>query len=401
MSINLPQIQGARERIRKYVQYSPCTHFESLSDLTGAHVYTKLENLQTTGSFKVRGALNALLQLSDEEKAAGVVAASAGNHAQAVAYGARLLGIQATIVMPETTPLTKIEGTRSFGAHIELAGLNYDAAYTKALDIQQKQGCTLIHAFDDPRVIAGQGSIGLELLEQLPEVDMVVVPVGGGGLIAGIATAIKEQRPQVQIIGVEAKRLPAMQQSLAANHVTALRPNSTMADGIAVAEVGRHTLPLVQRYVSGMVTVSEDDIAHAVLSLLEHEKTLAEGAGAVGVAALRCEKIDAIQGKTIAVIISGGNMDMTQLAVILERGLEAEHRLAQLKLVVPDSAASISDLTLLLTEQQAKILQMSSNHPFGEVEMGEVELHLTLETRGREHLEAITAAITEKGITLL
>jgi threonine dehydratase len=398
--VNLSDIQAARERLAQRVIFSPCTRFEDLSRITGADVYIKLENLQVTGSFKVRGALNALLQLDEPDKQLGIVAASAGNHAQAVAYGAQLLGISAAIVMPETTPLTKIEGTRAFGAEIVLAGQNYDAAYAKAVEIQQQSGRTLIHAFDHPHVIAGQGTIGLEILEQLPDVDLVIVPVGGGGLISGIAAALKTSRPQASIIGVEAKRLPAMQQSLAAKQIKALRPSHTLADGIAVAEVGHHTLPMVQRYVSDMVSVTDDEIARAVAYLLEREKTLAEGAGAVGIAALSNNYIRDVSGKKIVIVVSGGNIDMTQLRLILERGLESDQRLANLEVVAPDKASSIAELAVITARHQAKILSITSSHHPGEVELGEVELNLSLETKGRQHVTEIIAAITQAGFSV-
>lgn len=395
--IDFAQIEAARERLQDKVLLSPCPRFEHLSQLTGADIYIKLENLQITGSFKVRGALNTLLQLSAEQKAHGVVAASAGNHAQAVAYGAKLLHIHATIVMPETTPLIKIEGTRAYGANIVLAGQNYDEAFQVAQTLQQDKDLCLIHAFDDERVMAGQATIGLELLQQLPDLDCAIIPVGGGGLIAGIASAIKELKPEIEIIGVEAERLPAMRESLAAGNPLLLPAKSTIADGIAVSQVGQRTLPIAQRYVSAMVTVSENEIAHALLYLLEREKTLAEGAAAVGIAALYNHHIPDLRGKKVAVIISGGNIDMTRLSLILERGLEEEQRIAHITIVMPDTPGSVAELAQLTREHQAKILGIHSNHHFGEVELGEVELTLALETKGRQDVEALLAAIRSQG----
>jgi threonine dehydratase len=350
-----------------------------------------------TGSFKERGSLNKILQLSDDERRAGVITASAGNHAQGVAHAAKLCGIPAVIVMPETTPLAKIRGTRAFGAKIVFHGSGYDQAYEKALELQAGEGYTFIHAFDDPQVIAGQGTIGLELLEQLPGMDTLVVPIGGGGLISGIATAIKERHPEVRIIGVECARMPAMQQSITAGAIQRLSGASTLADGIAVAQVGRQTLPIVDRYVSDIVTVSEEEIATAIMALLEQEKTLAEGAGATGFAALYCNRIQGIAGRKVAVVISGGNIDLTLLSKILERGLEYDGRLARLKVVVPDRPKSIARVAALLAEQHAGILQISQNRAVSEVRLEETEVELLLETRGLEHVEEISRSLRDEG----
>ena len=358
MMITLADIQAARQRIGDAVFTTPCARAEILSELMGCEVFLKLENLQMTGSFKERGSLNKILQLTAAQKKAGVITASAGNHAQGVAHAAKLCGIPAVIVMPETAPLAKLRGTREFGAKIVLHGSGYDEAYEKALQLQASQGYTFIHAFDDPQVIAGQGTIGLELLEQVPAMDLVVVPVGGGGLIAGIAIAIKTLRPEVRLIGVETGRMPAMLQSITAGGIQRLQGASTLADGIAVARVGRHTLPIVDRYVSDIVTVNEEQIATAIMLLLEREKTLAEGAGATGFAALYSQRIADIAGKKVVVVISGGNIDLTLLAKILERGMESDGRLARLKVIAPDRPRSIAAIAALLTEQHAGILQI-------------------------------------------
>jgi threonine dehydratase len=393
----LADVHAARDRIKDAIYMTPCARSETLSQLLGCELYLKLENLQITGSFKERGALNKILQLIPEQMAAGVIAASAGNHAQGVAHVARKYAIPATIVMPETTPLAKIHGTRALGATIILHGSSYDEAYDKAVELQQQQGTTLIHAFDDTDVIAGQGTIGLELLQQLPDMDMVVVPVGGGGLIAGIALAIKQTRPAVQIIGVEAERMPAMQTSLASGKPERLRFANTIADGISVAKVGHYTLPIVKDYVSGMVTVTEEQIALAIMTLLEQEKTLAEGAGAVGFAALHYQQINDIKGKKVVVIISGGNIDMTMLARILERGLQSDGRLARLKVIMPDKPGNIAELAALIAEHHANILEISQNRSVSEVELGETEIELLLEARGWQHVNAITDSIRKHG----
>ena len=368
--------------------------------MLGCNLSLKLENLQMTGSFKERGAFNKILQLNEQQKAAGIITASAGNHAQAVAHAAQQCAISATIVMPETTPLAKIEGTRAFGANIILHGSAYDEAYEKAVDLQRQQGSTFVHAFDDKDIIAGQGTIGLEILQQLPNVDVVVVPIGGGGLIAGIAMAIKTTRPEVRIIGVEAERMAAMKASLASGKLKPLRAGNTLAEGIAVARVGQHTLPLVQYYVDDIVTVDEEAIAHAIMTLLEREKTLAEGAGAVGFAALYNQCIDKLAGKEVVVVISGGNIDMSMLARILERGLERDGRLSRLKLIMPDKPGSIAKLAVLIAEHHANILEISQNRSVAEVELGETEVELLLETRGSQHAETIAAALRQLNFTL-
>jgi threonine dehydratase len=397
-TITLEAIEAARRRIREHIFLSPCAYSETLSRMTGCDVHLKLENLQMTGSFKDRGALNKILQLDERQKRAGVITASAGNHAQGVAHAAALNGIRATIVMPETTPLSKVIGTRELGAEIILHGSSYDAAYQRALELQTERGSTFIHAFDDPAIIAGQGTIGLELLEQIPDMEMVIVPVGGGGLLAGIATALKTQRPEVELIGVEAERLPAMKSSLQARRITPLRPTNTLADGIAVARVGECTLPLVSRYVSKVVTVSEEEIANAVMTLLEKEKTLAEGAGAAGFAALCNRHIPGAAEKKVVLVISGGNIDMTMLSRILERGLELDGRLARLKVVVPDKPGSIAELARLLAEQRSNILQISQNRAATEVALEETEVELLLETRGNEHVRKIVECIRGYGL---
>ena len=398
--IGLADIQAARRRIGDTALLTPCTRAEILSDLIGCEVFLKLENLQMTGSFKERGSLNKILQLSEQQRAAGVITASAGNHAQGVAHAAKLSGIPAIIVMPETTPLAKIQGTRQFGAQIVLHGSGYDEAYEKAVALQAEKGCTFVHAFDDPQIIAGQGTIGLELLEQVPDLDVVLVPVGGGGLISGIATAIKSLRPEVRMIGVEAARMPAMQQSISAGVIQPVEAVNTLADGIAVARVGKQTLPIVEHLVSEILSVNEEQIATAIMLLLEREKTLVEGAGAVGFAALYSKLVPDIAGKKVVVVISGGNIDLSLLSKILERGMETDGRLARLKIIAPDRPRSIARVASLVAEQHAGILQMSQNRSVSEVKLQETEIELLLETRGLDHVEAITRLLREQGFSV-
>lgn len=399
--ININDIENARQRINAEILLTPCTYSATLSRLTGCELYLKLENLQKTGSFKDRGAFNKLLSLTDAEKAAGIIAASAGNHAQGVAHAAKICGLKCVIVMPETTPLSKVRGTREFGAEVVLHGEGYDDAFDHACELQKERGYTLVHAFDDPDVIAGQGTIGLELLEQVPDMDAVIVPVGGGGLISGIATAIKAQQPEVCIVGVESQYLPAMQQSVAAGKVQPVDMASTIADGIAVRRVGNETLPIVRELVSDIVTVSEDETAAAIMLLLEREKTLAEGAGAVGVAALYYNKLADLRGKRVVVVISGGNIDMNLLSRIIQRGLEHDGRLSELKVVVPDKPGSIAKIAAIIAEEGANIYNLSQRRWEGEVELGEREVILQLETRGHDHVEAIVSRLRERNVKVV
>src|SRR5436309_6879695 len=317
--LTLAAIRDAMDRVRDSIYLSPCARSEYFSQLTGNSVYLKLDNLQRTGAFKERGALNKLLTLTAGERERGVIAASAGNHAQGVAYHAGRHGIRAQIVMPLTTPLIKVSATRGYGAEVVLHGANYDEACEEAVRHSEKLGMTFIHPFDDEVVMAGQGTMGLEILEQVPDVEAIIAPIGGGGLIAGVGCAVKETNPRIRVIGVQPARLPSMKVALAEGHPVTLSPAATIADGIAVRRAGEKTLPLVQKYVDDIVTVDEEEIANAILLLLEREKTLAEGAGAAAIAALINHKVQ-LDGKNVAVVICGGNIDVTLLSRIIERG---------------------------------------------------------------------------------
>lgn len=398
--IRFEDIENAHHRIRNSVLRSPCAFSQKLSQATSCQLFLKLENLQMTGAYKQRGALNKILQLSEEEKQAGVITSSAGNHAQAVAYAAQCHGIQATIVMPQDTPLSKVRGTMEFGAKIILEGKNYDDSYKKAQQLQRQYGSTFIHAFNDPAIIAGQGTIGLELLEQNPYLDVVIVPIGGGGLISGLAVALKETNPKIRIIGVEAENIPSMKKSIAAGKIIPVPPANTIAEGIAVAKVGKLTFPIVKNYVDDIVTVNEKEIANAIMVLLEREKNLAEGAGASGFAALYNNKIADINGKKVCVIISGGNIDITTLSRILERGLAKDGRLANLKVVVPDRPGVLAELSTIVADQRANILQIFHNRAFSQALLGEAEVEFTLETKGNEHIQEIIDSLAQKGFTV-
>jgi threonine dehydratase len=386
--ITIADVERARARIRDSIYVSPCAHSETFSRLTGNKVFFKLENLQMTGSFKERGALNKILTLTDEERRRGVIAASAGNHAQGVAYHAGRQGIRATICMPTATPLVKVTRTREFGAEIVLHGASYDEAFEEAWRRREAEGLTFIHAFDDDAVMAGQGTIGLELIEQNPYLDAVVVPVGGGGMVSGIAVALKETNPRIQIIGVQTARLPSMKRALEEHAPCVLPPAGTIADGIAVRKAGTRTLPVIEKYVDDIVLVDEEEIANAILLLLEREKTVAEGAGAVAVAALVQGKI-ALEGKKVALIIGGGNIDVNLLARIIERGLVKDGRLVRLRVRIPDHPGALHRLTGKIAGVRANILEVFHNRAFSRVDLGETAVDVTLETRGADHIDEL------------
>ena len=396
LSISLDDVLAARERLRDSIYYSPCPHSQMLSALTGQQVYLKLENLQMTGSFKERGALNRIAKLTPEQASRGVIAASAGNHAQGVAYHASKRGIRALIVMPQTTPLVKVTATRDFGAEVLLHGANYDEAFAEAMRQCDEQELTFIHPFDDPDVMAGQGTIGLELLEQVPQLEAAVVPIGGGGLIGGVACAIKELRPEVRLVGVQTSRLPSMAAAVEAHHPVTVEPATTIADGIAVRRAGELTVPVVERYVDEIVTVDEDEIASAILMLLEREKTLAEGAGAAGLAALLQHRTS-LDGTHTAVLVGGGNIDVTLLSRIIERGLVQDGRLIRLRIHLLDKPGALHELTRLIAEHRANIVDTLHNRAYYGVNLGDTVIDITMETRGREQVEELLAALTAEG----
>jgi len=396
LNISLADVIAARERLRSAIYYSPCPHSQMLSALTGQQVYLKLENLQMTGSFKERGALNRIAMLTPEQAGRGVVAASAGNHAQGVAYHATARGIRALIVMPLATPLVKVTATRGFGAEVVLHGANYDEACEEATRLCQAQGMTFIHPFDDPAVMAGQGTIGLELLEQVPQLEAVVVPIGGGGLIGGIACAIKESRPDIRVVGVQTSRLPSMAMAVEQRHPVTLQPATTIADGIAVRRAGDVTFPVVDKYVDEIVTVDEDEIASAILVLLEREKTLAEGAGATALAAL-LQKKTSLNGAHTAVLVGGGNIDVTLLSRIIERGLVQDGRMIRLRIHLLDKPGALAELTKLIAHHRVNIVDTLYNRAYYGVNLGDTTIDITLETRGREQVQELLAALDNGG----
>ena len=395
--ITLKEIQQARERIGEYVYLSPLARSQTLSQRTGKELFLKLENLQMTGSFKERGALNRMLQLGDDEKRCGVVASSAGNHAQAVAYLAQRLELNAAIVMPENAPLTKVSNTRAYGAEVILAGQTYAEAYARALQEQEERGATFIHPYDDERVAAGQGTIGLELLEQNPDLEAVVVPVGGGGLIAGMAVALKEQRPKLKLIGVETASYPTAKRSLEQDCIVLCGDAASLADGIAVKQVGEIPFEVMREYVDQMVTVDEEEIAAAILILLEQETTGAEGAGAVALAAA-LEKKFWIKERRVAILVSGGNIDVNMLSKIIEHGLVKDGRRIRMAVAVPDKPGSLSRVSSIIASCGANILAVYHEHSFPEGPVGTTVVMFTLETRGREHAESLIATLEKEGL---
>jgi len=396
--VKLADIHSARGRIQDGIVHTPCKASQAFRDEVPCKLYWKFENLQRTGSFKDRGALNKLLQLGDGERSQGVVTASAGNHAQAVAYHASRLGIASTVVMPEFTPLIKVSNTRGYGARVIQQGATLSDGHREVQRLVDEEGLTLVHAFDDDAVIAGQGTIGLELLEQVPDMDTVVVPIGGGGIISGISLAVKSLKPSVRIIGVEAAAAASAVASREAGEVVPIESAETLADGIAVKRIGDRTFPLIQELVDDIVTVEEEEIARAILLLLEREKTVVEGAGAVPLAALMTGRIPVRQQESVVGLLCGGNIDVNMISRIIERGLVGDGRLAHLIVKVRDRPGSLSGLTDLVAEMGANVLDIHHRRGFADISVGDVEIVLEIESRGRDHVAEIMQALEDRGV---
>jgi threonine dehydratase len=399
--IGIDDVREARARIGDAVYRSPCARSEHFSRRCGATTYFKLENLQMTGSFKERGALNRLLTLQPEERRRGTITASAGNHAQAVAFHASRLGISSAVVMPKRTPLIKVANTRDMGGEVILHGDDFDAAYARAREIEAERDLTFVHPFDDDLVIAGQGTIGLELLDEVPDLDVVIVAIGGGGMISGIATAVKALRPQVEVIGVQTVAVPSMIRSLECGTPTLVPPATTIADGIAVKRPGGRTLEIVRRLVDDIVTVGEEEIANAILLLLEREKTVAEGAAATTLAALINGHVPRAAGKKVCMVLGGGNVDVNVLARVIERGLMKDQRLVRLDVKLQDRPGALVNLLRLVADAEANVLEVHHERAFEGVSLGEVDVELTLETRGAEHAAEIVAQIEAAGLEIV
>lgn len=362
--------------------------------------YLKADCLQKTGAFKLRGAYYKLSTLTDEEKARGVIACSAGNHAQGVAFAARDMGIPATICIPAGAPLSKIEATRSYGANVVLVPGVYDDAHAEAVRLRDEQGLTFIHPFDDECVMAGQGTIGLEIAEQLPDVDVVLVPIGGGGLIAGVASALRQLKPACRIIGVQAAGAASMADSLRAGHILTLPEVHTVADGIQVKTPGEKTFAICREAVDEVVTVGEAEIASAILTVLERQKLMVEGAGAVGVAAAMYGELD-LRGKTVCALLSGGNLDVTMLERIITRGLAREGRTVGFSTVLPDRPRALAGLLGIVSELGANVLEVSHERSSLKADLGSTVVHLLVETRNRAHVDELFDALHREGYQLI
>ena len=386
MTVKLEDIQEAAQAIRDRVVRTPCTHSRTLSEITGADVQLKFENHQFTASFKDRGALVKLLSLTPEEQKSGVVAMSAGNHAQAVAYHAQKLEIPSTIVMPRPTPNIKVQSTRAFGAEVILHGQELDEAAQLTRDLVQEKGLILIHPYDDERIIAGQGTIALEMLETCPDLEVLLVPVGGGGLIAGCAIAAKGIRPDIEVIGVQTERYPAMQQALRGAPVEC--GQTTIAEGIAVKEPGGSTLPLVEEFVDEIVLVEEGEIEKAVLLLLEVEKTVVEGAGAVGLTAVM-EHRARFEGRQTGLILSGGNIDLLVLSSIIQRGLARSGRLVRLRVGIPDIPGTLAEISRIFGEVNANIIEVRHQRAFTNLSLRVAEVEFVVQALGTDHVQEI------------
>lgn len=394
--VSLQQVREARELLSSVVKVTPLDHSDTFSRMTGAEVYLKLENLQKTGSFKIRGAWNKIAHLTQEERARGVVAASAGNHAQGVAFAASKAGIPSTVVMPAVAPLAKAEATRGYGAKVVLKGSNYDEAYEEALRIAQETGATFLHPFDDPEVIAGQGTISLEILEQLPDADVIVAPVGGGGLVAGIALAAKQLNPTIKVFGVQATGAASMVVSLAQRKRALLESVNTIADGIAVRKPGEITFEVCQQYLDGIVTVDDDQIAHAMLLLMERAKMVVEGAGAASLAALLAGKIPC-PGKKVVALISGGNVDVNLVSRIIEHGLRKAGRFMDITTRIPDRPGSLLKLLKVIADEGGNVISVEHDRLRQDLVLGQAQVEVKVETYGPSHMERIEARLKEAG----
>ena len=398
--LTFQEIEAAARRIAGHVVASPCPHSIRLSEATGMEIFCKLEYLQRTGSFKERGARNALMLLSDEQKQRGVIAASAGNHALGVAYHAQLLGIPATVVMPRFAPLTKVANCRRFGARVLLEGMNIAEARRKADELVAAERLTYINGFDDPAIIAGQGTIGLEIAAQVPKVDAMIVPIGGAGLIAGVALALKTLQPQARVIGVEPERAASFTAALAAGHPVAIELKPTLADGLSVPKVGENAFRLARELVERTVLVREQHIARAVLQMMELEKAVVEGAGATPLAACLAGLVPELIGKRVVLPLCGGNIDMNTLDRVIERGLATEGRLCRFTATISDRPGGLARFAGLIAEEGASIIDIAHDRAFAEDDITTVAVHCVVETRDAEHIAALHQRLRREGFAI-
>ena len=396
--LTLDKIYKASHVLKKVIRKTDLIYAPKLS--SDCEVYLKTENLQVTGSFKVRGASFMMSQLSDEEKAHGVIACSAGNHAQGVALAAASLGIKSLICLPDGAPISKVQATKSYGAEVCMVEGVYDDAYNKALELQKEHNYTFVHPFDDENVIAGQGTIGLEILDQLADVDAVVVPVGGGGLISGVAFAIKNLNPDVKVYGVQASGAPSMANSIHDDKIERLDSVSTIADGIAVKEPGEHTFEYCKQYVDDIVTVTDDEISAAILALIERQKLIAEGAGAASVAAVMFGKIP-VKGKKVVCLVSGGNIDVTILSRVIKRGLLMSGRTCTMTIELLDKPGQLLNVSRIIAEQGGNVISIHHERANEGSDVNGCFLRITMETKDYEHIEAIRKALTDYGFKIV
>ncbi|HQU49171.1 MAG TPA: threonine ammonia-lyase [Casimicrobiaceae bacterium] len=398
LAVTAADIEAARERIRGGIYESPCVESIPLSKLTGAHIFCKLDYLQRTGSFKERGARNALLQLPHAARARGVIAASAGNHAQGIAYHGSLLGIPVTVVMPRFAPLIKVTNCRNLGATVVLHGEDLTEARAKAQELAEERGLTFIHPYDNAHVVAGQGTMGLEILEQTPEVEAIVVPVGGGGLIGGIGIAVKARKPSVELIGVEPENAPSLAAAFARHGPVQVAMSPTLADGLAVAQTGAINYPIARRVVDRLVTVDEASIALAILRLVELEKSVVEGAGAAPLAAFLAGRLDHLKDRRVVLVLCGGNIDLTILDRVIETGLVTDGRLARFSVSISDRPGGLARLTSVIAETGASVKEIVHDRTFAGPDLSAVRVVCVVETTGHEHVRRLHEALGNAGI---
>ncbi len=396
--LTLDKVYHARFVLNDVIRNTDLIHAPKIAP--GSEVYLKTENLQITGSFKVRGAYYKISQLSAEEKAKGVIACSAGNHAQGVALAAAKNGIKSLICLPDGAPISKVEATKSYGAEVCLVDGVYDDAYNKAMELKDEKGYTFVHPFDDENVIAGQGTIGLEILDQLKDVDAIVVPIGGGGLISGVAFAVKQLRPEVKIYGVQASGAPSMVTSIENGKIECLESVETIADGIKVKEPGVNTFEYCKKYVDDIVTVTDDEISSAILSLIEHQKLISEGAGAVSVAAVMFGKVP-VKGKKVVCLVSGGNIDVTILSRVIKRGLLKSGRSDSINIELIDKPGQLRDVSKIIADLGGNVIAIHHERANENSDINGCYLRILLETRNYEHIKSIRNALAEAGFTII
>jgi threonine dehydratase len=396
--ISFKDIEAARDRIAGAIYYSPCQHSIPLSEITGMEIFCKLDNLQRTGSFKERGARNALTQLSPEQQKRGVIAASAGNHAQALAYQGKLLGIPATVVMPKFAPLIKVNNCQKLGATVVLYGKDFGEAKAHGHEIAKEKGLAYIDGYDDPAIIAGQGTMGLEIVEQVPDLDAVIIPVGGAGLLAGVSLAVKTLRPKTKIVAVEAENVASFSAALEAGKPTKIAMHPTLADGLAIPQVGSNAFEIAKPLVDLTITVTEEQIALAILRLVELEKSVVEGAAATPLAACMSGQLKELAGKRVVLLLCGGNIDPNVLSRVIERGLVADGRLCRFRAVISDRPGGLADLTSQIALTGASIKQVVHDRAFASSDLSVVNVLCTVETRNHQHLAELRAQLKSHGV---